>query len=1041
MRKFLWFLFLLPTHCLPAQSAAGNPASLHPIDLRCEYLVDPAGIDVVQPGLSWRSESTAPGARGLLQSAYQIVVASTPRLLDQDRGDLWDTGKVSGAESIQVIYGGNPLASFAFCFWKVRVWDGNDAASGWSATAQWSMGPLAADDWGAQWIGKEGGDISGDLFSEAAAKWIWREPGAATSAPAEPRFFRKVFMIPDASLVRSAICRMTADDGFRLLVNGREVGKADGHPHPLSLDLAADLITGKNVLAVAAYNKPGPPMNPAGLIGALRIEFADGHRLSIATDASWRASSASSPEWERPEFDDGPWFPASVLGDYGMAPWGLLADQSEHRRLPARMLRRTFGLDRPIARATAYVCGLGFFELYLNGQKISDHVMDPAISNYAKHVCYVTFDVTGHLKPGENAVGVILGNARFFAPRLKVPALTHTFGYPRLFLLIRVEHEDGSITNLVSDDKWKLTDDGPIRANSEYDGEEYEAGREMPGWSATGFDDTRWQAAQIVPPPPGVLTAQRVEPMRVTQVIEPTAITNPKPGVYIVDFGQSLYGSVQLRVRGPRGTRVQIRTSFARRPDGTLKTEDNRSALTTDLYTLRGDGAEEVWSPRFRGQGTRFAEITGFPRVPTAANFAFQVIHTDMERVGEFNCSNDLLNQIYANAVRSIRMQNRSVPMEPDRDERQPWLGHPAKSSESEGYVYGVDPFYNHFLAETRSNQRADGNISDGGWFWDFFSGDPVWPSVITVVPLWLHNFYGDQRTIAENYPAMKAWMLFQQRSHLGSDFTMNAGGYGDWVDASTMDAKKPDNGSTSPLLVATAYFYHNCRLVAEAARILGKTDDARSFDTTADHVAEGFNRRFFDPKSGMYESATQLSGALPLAFGLVPEAQRPRVAEALADDIVTKQKAHLSVGLIGMQWYMQVLTQIGRPDLAYTVATQTTRPSWGYMISRRDFDLGTVGPGHTRPCDERREPDDSRRRSGRVDVSDAGGNRTGPERAGVSPDHSAAANRRRSFIGPFIVQINVRPDRQRLAYRWGNLQMDCDDPAKYDRDRLFAVQ
>lgn len=771
MRNIIAVLFFILTPWAIGASAAEEHPSLRPIDLRCEYLADPAGIDVLQPGLSWRSEATDPAARGLVQSAYQIVVASTPGLLKEDHGDLWDSGKVPGAQSTEVIYAGKALTSFAFCFWKVRIWDGQDRPSAWSATAQWSMGPLGAEDWGAKWIGKDGGEIAGD--------------------------------------------------------------------------------------------------------------------------------------------------------------------QSEHRRLPARMLRRTFAVERPISRATAYVCGMGFFELYLNGQKISDHIMDPAISNYAKHVCYVTFDVTGQLKPGENAVGVILGNARFFAPRVKVPAPTHTFGYPKLLALIRVEHDDGSITSLVSDEKWKVTDDGPIRANSEYDGEEYDAGREMPGWSAGGFDDARWQTAQIVQPPPGELIAQRVEPMRVTQVIKPTAITNPKPGIYLVDFGQCLYGSVQLRVNGPRGTRVQIRTSYARRADGTLKTEDNRSALTTDIYTLRGGDEEEIWSPRFRGQGTRFAEITGFPGIPVAANFAFQVLHTDIEQVGEFGCSNELLNHIYANAGRSIRMQNRSVPMEPDRDERQPWLGHPAKSSESEGYVYGVDGFYNHFLSETRSNQRADGNISDGGWFWDFFSGDPVWPSVITVVPLWLHDFYGDQRAIEANYPAMKAWILFQKRSHLRADFTIDAGGYGDWVDGSSMDGKRPDNGSTSPQLIATAYFYHNCRLVAEGARLLGKSDDARELGEVADHVAEGFNRRFFDPVSGTYESRTQLSGALPLAFGLVPEAQRARVAQALVDDIVIKQHGHLSVGLIGMQWFMQALTQIGRPDLAYSIATQTTRPSWGYMISR----------------------------------------------------------------------------------------------------------
>ena len=212
-----------------------------------------------------------------------------------------------------------------------------------------------------------------------------------------------------------------------------------------------------------------------------------------------------------------------------------------------------------------------------------------------------------------------------------------------------------------------------------------------------------------------------MEPMRITEVLHPLSIANPKPGMYLVDFGQNLYGAVRLKVAGPRGSTVRIRTAYSKKPDGTLKTEDNRSARSTDVYVLKGQG-QEVWQPRFRGQGTRHAEITGFPGVPKPENCEFLVMHTDMERVGHFECSNRLLNQIYANVVRSMRMQNRSVPMEPDRDERMPWLGHPAKTSESEAYVFGVAPFYRNFLAETRNHQRPDGLLSDSGYYWAFYT-------------------------------------------------------------------------------------------------------------------------------------------------------------------------------------------------------------------------------------------------------------------------------------------------------------------------------
>ena len=174
----------------------------------------------------------------------------------------------------------------------------------------------------------------------------------------------------------------------------------------------------------------------------------------------------------------------------------------------------------------------------------------------------------------------------------------------------------------------------------------------------------------MVTAPGGKLVAQMLEPMRVTERLEPVAITNPKPGVYLVDFGQNLYGMMRLKVRGPAGTRVQFRTSFTKNSDGTIKMEDNRSARSTDTYILRGRG-EEVWAPRFRGQGTHYAEVTGFPGVPKRGNFELLVVHTDLERAGEFACSNELLNRIYANVLRSTRMQERSVPLDPDRDERQ----------------------------------------------------------------------------------------------------------------------------------------------------------------------------------------------------------------------------------------------------------------------------------------------------------------------------------------------------------------------------------
>ena len=328
------------------------------------------------------------------------------------------------------------------------------------------------------------------------------------------------------------------------------------------------------------------------------------------------------------------------------------------------MLRREFRVAEGLRRATAYVCGLGFFDLQLNGRPIGDSLMNPALTGYDRRACYVTFDVTPELRRGDNAVGVVLGNGRYFAPRRRVPVPMRTYGYPKLLLQIRLEYADGSVEDVVSDTDWRMTDNGPIRSNNEYDGEEYDARREMPGWSLPGFDETRWPRAAVVKAPGGTLEAQMIEPIRVCEVLKPVGLTNPKPGVFLVDFGQSYYGTVRLKVSGPAGTEVRIHTSFNVTPDGLLNAGNDRSAINTDVYTLKGQGLE-IWSPRFKGNATRYAQVEGFPGTPTADNFEGLVTHTDMEPVGQFRCSNPLINRIYQNAAGARGCRTGACPWSP----------------------------------------------------------------------------------------------------------------------------------------------------------------------------------------------------------------------------------------------------------------------------------------------------------------------------------------------------------------------------------------
>jgi alpha-L-rhamnosidase len=918
--------------------AHGADAAVKPDDLRCEYLVNPLGIDAAKPRLCWKLAALRAGDRGLAQNAYQVLVADSEEKLRADEGNLWDSGKVASDQCLHVEYAGKPLQSRQRCHWKVRVWDQDGKPSAWSEPALWSMGLLQAADWTAQWIGLD--EVVAEPLSLKPGQWIWFPGGnPAVGAPVGTNYFRRTVTLPKDRPVSRAICRVTADDTFVLFVNGKEVGAGRSWKQAAEIDLTRHLRPGANTLAVAATNvfskDVAPDKNPAGLLGVFRFEFDKGEPLVLATDAQWRTSDKEVKGWNQGDFDDAAWAPAQKVGDYGTAPWGAVAGGAdEHRRLPARMLRREFRAEKKVTRATAHVCGLGFFDLYLNGRLVGDQFMNPALTGYDKRVLYVTFDVTDQVRAGANAVGVVLGNGRYFAPRVAYPVETHTYGYPKLLFQMRLEYDDGSVQDVVSDTNWMLTTEGPVRANNEYDGEEYDARMEQPGWARPGFDDARWQKARRVDPPGGALEAQLIEPIRVTETLKPVAVTNPKPGIYVVDFGQAFYGVVKLKVSGPAGTRVQMRTAYNVTPDGLLKVGNDRSAYNLDIYTLKGEGVE-TWHPRFRGNATRRVQVEGFPGVPTADNFEGLVVHTDMEPVGQFVCSNDLVNKIYANARWGTRLQNRSVPMEPDRDERMPWSGHPAKTSESEGWAFNVARFYDHFLHNYRVHQATDGSLQEIlPPYWTFNSKDIVWPSIFTIIPDWYYNFYGDTRPLADNYEPMKRWVQFCRKAYLKPDDTIDYCNYGDWVDGSWIKDHF-DKRTTSRPLLSTAYFYHNCRIVARAARLLGKTEDEKTFSDLADRVRAGFNKRFFDPQTNKYESQTQGSYVFPLAFGLVPDDHRAAVIANLVEEIIVKHKNHTSVGLVGMQWFMQVLTDAGHPEVAYAVATQTTRPSWGYMISK----------------------------------------------------------------------------------------------------------
>ncbi|MDP8245163.1 MAG: glycoside hydrolase family 78 protein [Candidatus Hinthialibacter antarcticus] len=918
--------------------------------LRCEYLENPLSIDEPSPRLSWELLSNQ---RGQKQSAYQVLVASNEEILSKHNGNLWDTGKVKSDASIHIAYDGKPLQSQMQCFWKVRVWDADGEASAWSQPAFWGTGLLKPSDWKAKWVGWDHSDPAPEASSAQdvdSAKWIWHvHEKAAQAAPVEKVYFRRVVNVEKD--IESASILATADNSFKLWVNAEIAGTGGNFNQLYEIDLNGRLHKGKNTIAVEATNDGAAP-NPAGFIAILQIKHSDGSEEFITTDAGWKSRNASAAGWTGSEFDDFSWNQAIIAANYGDAPWGKAGMKNEalDRRLSARYLRRDFNVDKKVKRAVVYGSGLGLSEFYLNGEKLGDHVLSQGLTDYDKRVLYVAYDVTDQLNQGDNALGAILGNGRYFAPRLTVPTETRTYGYPKLLLQTEIEYQDGTKETIASDSKWMVTTEGPIGANNEYDGEEYDARKEMPGWSKPGFDDSSWNKVEVVEAPSGELRAEMIEPIRVTETIKPIAVTNSIGDVYIFDMGQNMVGWCRLKVRGPKGTQVRLRHAEVLKDDGTLYLDNIRSAKVTDVYTLKGDGVEE-YEPRFTYHGFRYVEVTGYPGEPALDAIEGCVVHDDVEPVGEFICSDPILNQIRENIRWGVRGNYRSFPTDcPQRDERQAWLGDRAAESKGETYFYNVAQLYRKWMGDMNEAQKDSGSVpSVAPNYWPMYPNDVTWPSCFLITPSSLLVQYADVRVLEERYDGMKRWIEFM--SQYLEDGIMPRDTYGDWCvppeSPELIHSKDPSRQTAKPVL-GTTYFYYDLKLMQWYAETLGINDDAKEFSELAETIRDAFNKKFYNEDEGYYDNGSQTSHVLPLAFGMVPKDQEERVFNNLVKKIEEETNGHVGTGLIGGQWLMRTLSDHGRSDLAFRIATQTAYPSWGYMIEQGATTIWELWNGNT---------------------------------------------------------------------------------------------
>ena len=1002
----VFVLFALPL------SAADAPAEVS--HLQCEYLTNPVGIDTVQPRLSWQMVDSRTGAR---QTAYQVLVASSEAALKSDEGNLWDSGRVESDRSVHVSYAGKPLQSHQPCHWKVRIWDLDGKPTAWSKPAVWSMGILSHLEWHANWLRFtkpyertiEPGSPAEEL-KLSDASWIWTDEGnAAVDVPQGKRFFRRTIELPSELRPRWAYLVIAADDKFRLWLNGAKVSENAPEEYAwrraYEVELTEKLKPGRNVLAVDADNeKP----SPAGLAIKLVVELTDGKRMSWITDETWKVTVKPAPgkPFFADDLDDRQWAAAAVTGKVGMPPWGVPqtgANLGWSQKAPSPMFRKAFCVNKPVRRATAYLCGLGYHELRLNGNKVGDHVLDPAFTRYDRRSLYVAHDVTRQIEQGDNVLGVMLGNGWY---NMHTRA-TWNFdqapwrNQPTMQLHLRLELEDGSVQTVVSDTSWQATT-GPIVLDGIRTGESYDARLEMPGWDTPDFNADSWAKPQVVPAPTNTLAAQMMPPIRVTETIDPVSVNEPQPGIFVFDMGQNFPGWVQLRIQGKRGTKVNLRYS-ERIDDGGMIERSEISKFVfegpfqTDTYTLKGDGVE-VWEPRFVYHGFRYVEVAGLDEKPTLDLIRGRVVHTDFETVGSFECSNPLFNRLVELTQWSYRGNFHGYPTDCPQREKNGWMGDAHLAAEQAMYQFENTAAYTKWIQDIHDEQRETGEICaiipTSGWGYQWGNG-PAWDSAFLLIPWYVYQYRGDTRILADHYDRMRLYVDYL--TGRAEDGIVKIG-LGYWVPADTV---------TPNTITSTGYYYVDAKIVAQAAEILGKTDDANKYSALAEEIKKAFNREFYKG-DGVYLNGSQTALSCAVYQGLVEDSEREKVLTRLAEQVAGRDD-HLDVGILGAKYLFHTLSDNGHHDLAYRILNQRTAPSYGDWVDRGATTLWEDWKGVTSS-----EPHHVRRH-GRLVLPEARRHQRRSHQARLQAHHHPPHARRRPHLRHRQDRVDVRYHLQRV--------------------------
>ncbi|HTB95874.1 MAG TPA: family 78 glycoside hydrolase catalytic domain [Terracidiphilus sp.] len=946
-------------------SAALVCVAAGPVRLQVDNLTTPLGIDDAAPNFSWQLDDLTRGAK---QTAYEVQVATSAELLAEDKPDVWDSKRVEGGKSLNVRYGGKLPESSKRYFWRVKIWGARGEAYPASEVSCWETGLMSPAVWRANWIGYE--TVEESEVRHAPSVWITNPDAKALNEEkgTEQDFAYRTKVLLEKP-AKHATLYATAQDTVAAWVNGTQVLTADPLPPYKQMpwkkfvkaDVTKQLGRGANSLAIEDVHYVVNPNgmateDPPPMMASLFVEFVDGTTATFVSGGSWKTATHAASGWEQKGFNDAQWKNAVI--------WRATPNSEPlgHPWIPdsVKELRHTFDVASPVKSARLYATALGTYEMFLNGKRVGQDfipskdgdtstgppVMAPGWTDYRERVMYQTYDVTKLVTQGKNAIGVLLAPGWYETP-LEWFQMPNDYGVtpPALRAQLRIEHADGSVEWVNTSAAWTAKPSYILHSEL-YDGEAQDLRLIEAGWDTAKYEGSGWKPTLTIDPQPMAMMAQDFEPIRVEKSIPAKAVTEPKPGVYVFDFGQNMSGVEELKVEGPAGTDVRLRFAEILNDDGTIYIDNLRTAKATDHVILNGKGTSD-FIPQFTFHGFRYAEVTGLPGKPSLESMRVLVLHTAAPFAAELKTGSPMINQLWSNIEWGQRSNFVGLPTDcPQRDERLGWMADAQVFWRTATYNMDLAAFTRKFAGDMRGTQvgTAMFGIYAPGTARPNMGTGAGWSDAGVIIPWtsWIQT--GDTSVISQNWVAMERYLEAIRVANPDGLWKNQAGTpFGDWL--------SPE-GPTDYGLVATAEWAYDLTLMRQMAHATGRLVEEQKYSALFERVRAAFEKEYVrddgfvkggdnspspfgdinNPNAKSKGGDTQTGYVLALHMNLLPDALRAKAAQKLVDKIEANHGL-LATGFLGTPYLLEELTKTGHADVAYHLLLNTQYPSWGYLI------------------------------------------------------------------------------------------------------------